>query len=211
MAARLGRAAQRVLPPQGSRHALTGELFSRFRWHRRSCSSRSLKTFTSACSEATSRRVTFRRGLAGPLFSSRPSTRSRASTGASARSSSTSLETQGQKSHQMKQVFVTLPQRSVADESWLRDKLPITKGSLSRSHEPSVTALPLNARRSQAKLRCCPDPVIGAHAQKGYRHSCHRRCHQRCRPHVDCLAAAERAASDSVGRVRRLQRSPDYD
>src|SRR6266849_5831567 len=118
---------------------------------------------------------------------------------------------QGQKSHQMKQVFVTSPQKSVSDDSWLRDKLPITKGSLSRSHEPSVTALPLNARRSQAKLRCCPDPVIGAHAQKGYRHSCHRRCHQRCRPHVDCLAAAERAASDSVGRVRRLQRSPDYD
>src|SRR6266849_3617961 len=60
---------------------------------------------------------------------------------------------QGQKSHQMKQVFVTSPQRSVADDSWLRDNLPITKGSLSRSHEPSVTALPLNARRFEAELR----------------------------------------------------------
>src|SRR5713226_2196919 len=71
---------------------------------------------------------------------------------------------QGQKSHQMKQVFVTSPQKSVSDDSWLRDKLPITKGSLSRSHEPSVTALPLNARRFErgfaGGLSTSPPPVI---------------------------------------------------
>src|SRR5713101_9584094 len=42
----------------------------------------------------------------------------------------------------------TSPLRGVADDSWLRDKLPITKGSLSRSHEPSVTTFALNARPS---------------------------------------------------------------
>src|SRR5713226_1553823 len=33
------------------------------------------------------------------------------------------------------------PARAVTDDSWLRDKLPITKGSLSRSHEPSARRL----------------------------------------------------------------------
>jgi len=49
--------------------------------------------------------------------------------------------------------FYTSTTDVVNDASWLRDKLPITKGSLSRSHEPSVTALPLNARPFEAELR----------------------------------------------------------
>src|SRR5713226_451896 len=56
--------------------------------------------------------------------------------------------------------FYTSTTDVVNDASWLRDKLPITKGSLSRSHEPSVTTLVLNARRFEADLRWCAGSVI---------------------------------------------------